>query len=342
MVVARGPGAANNAGRGATRDGGPGTVDGAGRIVVSGLTKRFGPVTAVEDLSFTVEPGSITGFLGPNGAGKTTTLRMLLGLVTPDAGSATIGGRPYQDLPRPYDQVGAALEATGFHPARTGRNHLWVYCTVNGYPHRRADEVLDVVGLSGAGRRAVGGYSLGMRQRLALAAALLGDPAVLVLDEPANGLDPEGIAWLRRLLRDLAAEGRTVLVSSHLLAEAQQFVDRVVIIHRGRCVRQGSLADLAAEQGPVVRVRTSGADRLSAALARAAVRPERITRTGPDELRVAGVEAEQVGRLAFGEGVEVLWLAAEAGDLEQVFFALTTGGEQSGGDQPAGVLRQVG
>src|SRR6266545_4248642 len=166
MVVTRGPGQASDTRRR--------TVDGAGKIVVSGLTKRF---------------GTVTGFLGPNGAGKTTTLRMLLGLVTPDAGSATIGGRPYRDLPRPYDAVGAALEATGFHPARSGRNHLRVYCTVNGYPRRRADEVLDLVGLSGAGRRAVGGYSLGMRQRLALATALLGDPRVLVLDEPANGLD---------------------------------------------------------------------------------------------------------------------------------------------------------
>ncbi len=328
MVVTRGPGQASDTRRR--------TVDGAGKIVVSGLTKRFGTVTAVDDLSFTVEPGTITGFLGPNGAGKTTTLRMLLGLVTPDAGSATIGGRPYRDLPRPYDAVGAALEATGFHPARSGRNHLRVYCTVNGYPRRRADEVLDLVGLSGAGRRAVGGYSLGMRQRLALATALLGDPRVLVLDEPANGLDPEGIAWLRRLLRDLAAKGKTLLVSSHLLAEAQQLVHHVVIIHRGRCVRQGSLADLAAGYGPVVRVRTPQVDRLSSALAQAGVPPERVERTGPDQLRVTGLDAEPIGRLAFRERVEVLWLAAEAGDLEQVFFALTTGG-----DQPTGVLQQM-
>ncbi len=328
MVVTRGHDAAGETGRR--------VVDGAGRIVVSGLTKRFGAVTAVDDLSFTVEPGSITGFLGPNGAGKTTTLRMLLGLVTPDAGSATIGGRRYRELPRPYDEVGAALEATGFHPARSGRNHLRVYCTVNGYPSRRADEVLDLVGLSNAGRRAVGGYSLGMRQRLALAAALLGDPRVLVLDEPANGLDPEGIAWLRRLLRDRAAQGRTVLVSSHLLAEAQQLVDHVVIIHRGRCVRQGSLADLAAGQGPVVRVRTPQVDRLSAALANAAVPPDRIERTGPDQLRITGLGAEPVGRLAFRERIEVLWLAADASDLEQVFFALTTGS-----DQPAGALQKV-
>ncbi|HET6212426.1 MAG TPA: ATP-binding cassette domain-containing protein, partial [Micromonosporaceae bacterium] len=204
-------------------------TDQRGRIVVSGLTKAFGEVRAVDGLSFTVEPGSITGFLGPNGAGKTTTLRMLLGLVAPDAGGATIGGREYRSLPAPGQEVGAALEATGFHPARTGRNHLRVYCTINGYPAGRADETLSTVGLTDAGGRPVRGYSLGMRQRLALAQALLGDPRVLVLDEPANGLDPEGIAWMRRLLRDLARQGRTVLVSSHVLSEMQQLVDHVVI-----------------------------------------------------------------------------------------------------------------
>jgi ABC-2 type transport system ATP-binding protein len=300
---------------------------GAGRIVVSGLTKRFGRVTAVDDLSFTVEPGSVTGFLGPNGAGKTTTLRMLLGLIRPDAGTSTIGGLSYVDLPAPADRVGSALEATGFHPARTGRDHLRVYCTTSGYPRHRADEVLDLVGLSDAGRRAVGGYSLGMRQRLALAAALLGDPRVLVLDEPANGLDPEGIAWLRRLLRSLAAEGRTVLVSSHLLAEMQQLVDRVVIIHRGRCVRQGTIAGLAAGPAAAVLVRTPRVDDLSAALTRSGVVPEDINRTGPDRLRVSGVDAEQVGRLAFGAGVELLWLASEPDELERVFLALTTSTE---------------
>jgi len=212
----------------------------AGEIVISGLTKAFGGVHAVNHLSFTVEPAAITGFLGPNGAGKTTTLRMLLGLVTPDAGSATIGGRSYAALPVPSGEVGAVLEASGFHPARSGRGHLRVYCTVNGYPSRRADEVLALVGLTEAGRRPAGGYSLGMRQRLALAAALLGDPAVLVLDEPANGLDPEGIAWLRGLLRELAGQGRTVLVSSHVLSEVQQLVDHVVIVNHGRLVTQGT------------------------------------------------------------------------------------------------------
>jgi ABC-2 type transport system ATP-binding protein len=215
-------------------------------ITARHLSKRFGAVVAVDDLSFTAEPGAVTGFLGPNGAGKTTALRMVLGLIAPDAGTATIGGRRYVDLPRPGDTVGAALEATGFHPARSGRDHLRVYCTVHGYPHRRADEVLDLVGLATAGRRPVRGYSLGMRQRLALATALLGDPPVLVLDEPANGLDPPGISWLRALLRDLARSGRTVLLSSHLLWEVQQLVDRVVILHRGRLARQGTLAEVAA------------------------------------------------------------------------------------------------
>jgi ABC-2 type transport system ATP-binding protein len=217
----------------------------SGRIMVAGLTKSFGPVRAVDDLSFVVEPGTVTGFLGSNGAGKTTTLRMLLGLVTPDAGTATVGGRNYADLAAPSDTVGAALDATGFHPARSGRNHLRVYCAVNGYPVRRADEVLHLVDLAEAGSRPVKGYSLGMRQRLALATALLGDPEVLVLDEPANGLDPEGIRWMRGLLRELADGGRTVLVSSHLLWEMQQLADHVVIVNRGRLVRQGDLAELS-------------------------------------------------------------------------------------------------
>jgi ABC-2 type transport system ATP-binding protein len=299
-----------------------------GRIVVAGLTKSYGPVRAVDDLTFTVEPGSITGFLGPNGAGKTTTLRMLLGLVRPDAGTATIGGRGYAGLPAPNRAVGAVLDAIAFHPARTGRAHLRIYCTVNGYPHSRADEVLDLVGLAGAARRPVRGYSLGMRQRLALATALLGDPRVLVLDEPANGLDPEGIAWMRRLLRDLAGEGRTVLVSSHVLSEVQQLVDHVVIINRGRCVRQGPLSDLADLDGPVVSVRTPHPDRLHAALSRAGVDEARIAQAGPDRLRVTGIEAGDVGHVAFAAQVPVLWLAAEQSDLEQVFFALTAGDDR--------------
>ncbi len=235
-----------------------------------------------------------------------------------------IGGRTYLDLPAPSSEVGAVLEATSFQPARSGRSHLRIYCTVNGYPYSRADEVLELVGLADAGGRAVRGYSLGMRQRLALATALLGDPRVLVLDEPVNGLDPEGIAWMRHLLRDLAAEGRTVLVSSHLLSEVQQLVDDVVIINQGRCVRQGPLTALSDLHGPVVSVRTPDADRLRAALVRSGVDSGRITRTGGDRLRVAGMHPDDIGRLAFAEALPVLWLAAEQSDLEQVFFALTT------------------
>jgi ABC-2 type transport system ATP-binding protein len=299
-----------------------------GRITARGLTKTYGPVRAVDNLSFSVEPGSVTGFLGPNGAGKTTTLRMLLGLVRPNEGSASIGGRAYRELPAPADQVGAVLEASGFHPARSGRNHLRVYCTVNGYPPARVDHVLDLVELADAGRRRVGDYSLGMRQRLALAAALLGDPPVLVLDEPANGLDPEGIAWLRGLLRRFAADGRTVLVSSHVLTEMQQLVDQVVILNRGRLVAQGTPAELSARHGPVVAVRTPQADELLAALQRTGPRAgaagrTRVERIGTDNLRVVGMRAAEIGHLAFVERIELHRLDDADSDLEQVFFTLT-------------------
>ncbi|MGH3228323.1 MAG: ABC transporter ATP-binding protein, partial [Streptosporangiaceae bacterium] len=199
----------------------------------------------VDGLSFTAEPGLVTGFLGPNGAGKTTTLRMLAGLVTPDAGTATISGRRYAELTSPGRQAGVVLEAAGFHPGRSGRDHLRVYCSACGYPPGRADEVLELCGLAGAGRRRVRGYSLGMRQRLAVATALLGDPAVLILDEPGNGLDPAGIAWLRELLQDYARAGRTVLYSTHVLAEAGQIAGQVVIVRGGRLVRQGTPAEVA-------------------------------------------------------------------------------------------------
>jgi ABC-2 type transport system ATP-binding protein len=307
-----------------------------GRIVVAGLTKTYGTIRAVDDLSFTVEPGTVTGFLGPNGAGKTTTLRMLLGLVTPDAGTATISGHPYPALPTPNDEVGAVLEAAGFHPARSGRNHLRIYCTVNGYPPDRADRVLELVGLADAGRRPVRGYSLGMRQRLALAAALLGDPSVLILDEPANGLDPEGISWLRRLLRSLADQGRTVLVSSHVLSEVQQLVDRVVILHHGRLVRQGTLAELADRQ-TWVSVRTPQPDQLQAALARSADEHVRVQRIGPDQLRVTGLTTAEVGRLALAQRVELHQLTTEHSDLEQTFLALTADADQ----QPVAILKEA-
>jgi ABC-2 type transport system ATP-binding protein len=215
-------------------------------IEVRGLTKRFGPVLAVDQLSFEVEPGTVVGFLGPNGAGKTTTLRMLLGLVRPDAGTATINGQVYRDLAEPLRQVGAVLEASSFHPGRTAVNHLRVQAMAGQADPTRIGEVLRLVDLTGAADQRVGGFSLGMRQRLGLATALLTDPEVLILDEPANGLDPEGVRWLRDLLRGLAAEGCTVLVSSHILAEVAQTVDSVVILDRGHLVTQSSLAELTA------------------------------------------------------------------------------------------------
>ncbi|MFZ5851368.1 MAG: ABC transporter ATP-binding protein [Actinomycetota bacterium] len=303
-----------------SRDGQPAD----GRIVLDGLTKHFGRVHAVEGLSFTVPPGTITGFLGPNGAGKTTTLRMLLGLVTPTAGQATIGGVRYVDLARPATVVGAALEATGFHPGRTARAHLHVLCTLAGLPAHRAEEVLAQVGLADVGGRRVGGFSLGMRQRLQLAAALLGDPQVLVLDEPANGLDPEGMAWLRGFLRFFADQGRTVLVSSHVLAEVAQTVDQVVIIARGRLVRQASLAELTQGAG-TLRVRSPQAERLLTALAGDGVRADgvRVERVDGDTLQLTGVEPAAVGRAALRAQVELHELTVVPSDLEQVFLALT-------------------
>jgi ABC-2 type transport system ATP-binding protein len=218
-------------------------------IEVRGLTKCFGPVRAVDDVSFTVTPGILTGFLGPNGAGKTTTLRILLSLVEPDSGLAVIGGRRYRDIADPIRHVGAALEAASFHPGRTARDHLRVHATAGRVSQSRVGEVLELTGLAAAARRRVGGFSLGMRQRLGLATALLGDPRVLILDEPANGLDPHGIRWLRELLRGLAAEGRTVLVSSHVLGEVAMIADSVIIMNHGRLITQAPLAELTAQAG---------------------------------------------------------------------------------------------
>ncbi|HEX7746586.1 MAG TPA: ATP-binding cassette domain-containing protein [Micromonosporaceae bacterium] len=295
-----------------------------GQIVVSGLTKQYRNVRAVDNLSFTVEPGRVTGFLGPNGAGKTTTLRLLLNLVTPTAGTATIGGRRYADLDQPLRQVGAILEASSAHKGRSGINHLRVICAAAGLPKRRADEALDLVGLTPAAKRKFKGYSLGMRQRLGIAAAMLGDPRVLLLDEPANGLDPEGIRWMRGFLKGLAAEGRTVLVSSHLLSEMQLLADDVVIIAAGRLVRQGTVDEVIGSmtQTGRVRVRTPQATELAAALTAQNARVD----TGHDgELLVAGVDAPTVGRTALAAGVELHELATERPDLEGVFLELTAG-----------------
>ena len=297
---------------------------------VVSLTKRFGRVAAVTDLSFEVRPGRVTGFLGPNGSGKTTTLRCLLGLVSPTSGSALVGGAAYAHLAQPSRTVGAALEASGFHPARSARSHLRIVAAAAGLDDSRVDSVLETVGLTAAAKRKVGGYSLGMRQRLALAGALLGDPGVLILDEPANGLDPEGIAWLRMFLRELAAEGRTVLVSSHVLSEVQQTVDDIIIISQGRLVHAGTLDDLESSTSTRVVVRTPSPNDLAVAL-RPASAPGVTVEVGADGvLSIAGLSTEQIGHLAFTHGIELHELRAEAGDLERVFLELTASGNPGG------------
>ena len=295
------------------------------RIVVSDLSKRFGSVHAVDGLSFVVEPGQVTGFLGPNGAGKTTTLRMALGLITPDSGSATYAGTLYSSLAHPSSQVGAVLE-TAFHPGRSGRSHLRVYCAAAGLPDERADAVLAQVGMTDAAKRKTGGYSLGMRQRLGLATALLGDPQVLILDEPANGLDPEGIQWLRNFLRHLAHDqGRTILVSSHLLAEVQQTVDRIVIIGGGKLVREGTIAELADPARASVHLRSPNAGTLHQELLDAGAQVET---SSPEELTVRGMPIAAIGHLAFTSGVELHELRTATTDLEEIYFRLTAGQEE--------------
>jgi len=289
-------------------------------VEVESLTKRFAEVSAVTDLSFALEAGTITGFLGPNGAGKTTTLRMILGLVAPTSGRAVLFGRPYVELARPALRVGAVFEAADFHPGRTGRDHLRMLGQAVDIPNSRADEVLRLVELGDAARRRVKGYSLGMRQRLGLAVALLGDPELLILDEPANGLDPEGVRWLRDFLRRLAAEGRTVLISSHVLAEVAQTVDRVLIISHGRLVLSSPLAELTARAGGAVRVRSGDPQRLTEALRDGDLQ---VT-TGTDHaLLVQGASSEQVGEIAFAAGVSVHELVNDRELLEDVFLELT-------------------
>ncbi|PZQ91866.1 MAG: ABC transporter ATP-binding protein [Leifsonia xyli] len=291
----------------------------AGAVIeIQSLTKRFGSATAVDELSFRVEPGVVTGFLGPNGAGKTTTLRSLVGLVRPTSGRATFDGKSYAELRDPLRTVGTALEAASFHPGRSARDHLRVVGAAAGIPSARADEVLEWVGLGDAARRRVGGYSLGMRQRLGLAFALLGDPGALVLDEPINGLDPEGIRWIRSFLRNLAAEGRTVLVSSHLLSEVQQTVDRVVIISRGRLAYQGTLDGL--ETGAVARVHVDAVDR--EALGRALAAAGGHVEVAGDGLHVAGLDATAIGERALAAGVPLRLLVPEREGLEQTFLEL--------------------
>ena len=290
-------------------------------IEVTGLSKRFGKTQAVSRLSFRVEPGTITGFLGPNGAGKSTTLRAVLGLVHPDAGGATVLGVHYRELDRPIHRVGAVLEASEVHPGRSGRNHLRVLAAAAGIPRSRVDEVLALVELTSAAKKRVKGYSLGMRQRLGLATALLGDPEVLVLDEPANGLDPAGVRWLRDLLRSLAADGRTILVSSHVLAEVAQTVDRVVIIHRGSLIQQASIAEVLAGAQGATRVQTPDSARLRELLAAQGVKVSAV-----DEQTLAvDLAPARVGELAAANSIVLHELTVERATLEEVFLELTGG-----------------
>ncbi|MEV5101147.1 ABC transporter ATP-binding protein [Streptomyces massasporeus] len=290
-------------------------------IDVQDLTKEFGGRRAVDRLTVRVEPGRVTGFLGPNGAGKSTTMRLVLGLDRPTAGSATIGGRPYASLHEPLRHVGALLDAQAAHGSRTARDHLRVLAASNRIPDRRADEVLEETGLASVARRRVRTYSLGMRQRLGIAAALLGDPEVVMLDEPSNGLDPEGIVWIRRLLRRLAEEGRTVLVSSHLMNETASFADHLVVLGRGRLLADTPMRDfIHARVQPRVRIRTTDPLALKTALARHGHDAEEHT---DGHWTVHDARVDDIGRIASGAGVPVLELAAEEGTLEQAYFDLT-------------------
>ncbi|MGH2871021.1 MAG: ABC transporter ATP-binding protein [Solirubrobacteraceae bacterium] len=292
----------------------------AAAIEARGLTKRFGDVLAVENVTFTVKRGSVVGFLGPNGAGKTTTLRMLLGLISPSAGSATINGRPYRQLPAPQRAVGAVLDSSSAHPGRTARNHLCVHALATGAPPSRVAEVLDLVELTEAAGRRVGGFSLGMRQRLGLATALLCDPEILILDEPGNGLDPEGLHWLRRFLRDRASAGRTVLISSHILAEVAQTADSALILNHGRLIADAPLAELTARAGHAIGVRTPRPGDLDAALTRLGAV---VTILGDDRMQVTGISSEQLGTVAAQAQIPIFETTTQTPDLEQVFLRLT-------------------
>jgi ABC-2 type transport system ATP-binding protein len=296
-------------------------------IEINGISKRFGSVQAVSDLSFEVEAGRVTGFLGPNGAGKSTTLRVLLGLVHADGGSATFDGRRFEQLPEPSAEVGAVLEEASFHPGRTGRNHLRILAAAGGHPASRVDEVLDLVGIAPAGNRRVKGYSMGMRQRLAIAAALLGDPEVLILDEPANGLDPPGIRWMRELLRSEAGRGRAVLVSSHLLSEVAQSVDDIVVISRGELRASGPLDEVIGAAGGATRVKAPDAAGLAAALDAAGIA---YTKDRAGALLAPDASGERIGAIANEQRVALSELTPVTRSLEEVFFELTGSREEDG------------
>jgi ABC-2 type transport system ATP-binding protein len=304
-------------------------------IEVAGLRKRFGPTVALDGMTFTVSPGQITGFIGPNGAGKSTTMRVILSLDAPDAGHALIGGQPYVSLRYPLTQVGALLDAAALQPSRTARNHLLWLAHSQGLGARRVDEVIALAGLQTAARRKAGGYSLGMRQRLGIAAALLGDPPALMFDEPFNGMDPEGIVWMRGFLASLAAEGRTVLVSSHLMSELQDTADHVVIIGRGKVIADTSVADLLASvSGDRVMLRTAAGTQAAAVLANAGAT---VAVTGPDSLTISGLPAERVVALLSESSVPFAEVTAHRATLEEAYMELTKDAVeyQSGG--PAGL-----
>ncbi|MFP4235038.1 MAG: ABC transporter ATP-binding protein [Nitriliruptoraceae bacterium] len=291
-------------------------------VVVDGLTKRFGAQLAVDEVTFTLPPGRVVGFLGPNGAGKSTTLRMMIGLTTPTAGSATFGGVPFHDLADPVRTVGTIVDGVEFHPGRRAIEELRVSAATAGLPRERCEEVLQLVGLEEAARKRVGQYSLGMRQRLGLAQALLGDPEVLLLDEPANGLDPEGITWVRQLLRHLAEQGRTILVSSHLLGEISRLADEVMVIRRGRLVANATVAELTGAAGGGSRVRSADDAALAAALRDAGAEVEH----GEAGLVVTGAAPERVGEVALAAGIALSELRPAVAELEDVFLELTAGG----------------
>jgi ABC-2 type transport system ATP-binding protein len=291
-------------------------------IEIDHVTKRYGEKVAVDDLTFSVKPGIVTGFLGPNGAGKSTTMRVILGLDRPNSGTATVNGKPYRDLPAPLHEVGALLEARAIHTGRSAYHHLVAMAETHGIGRKRVQEVIDLVGLPEVARKRAGGFSLGMGQRLGIAAALLGDPATLILDEPANGLDPEGIRWIRNLLKGLAAEGRTVFLSSHLMAEMAQTAEHLVVIGRGRLIADMTVADIVAQasQGAAVLVRTPQAADLRDALVRDGVT---VTSSEPERLEVLGLTSAEVGAVAARLGVVLHELVPQTASLEQAFMRLT-------------------
>ena len=303
-------------------------------IEARGLVKRYGATAAVNDLSFTIRPGLVTGFLGPNGAGKTTTMRLILGLDYPSAGTVTVNGKPYAQLPDPMHQVGALLDAGAVHGGRTARNHLLGLAQTNGLSRRRVDEVLGLVGLTDVAGKRTKGFSLGMGQRLGIAAALLGDPQILIFDEPVNGLDPEGILWIRNLMKSLAAEGRSVLVSSHLMSEMEYTADHLLVIGRGRLIADSGMTEFIARgSGLGVRVRTPQPDALARAVAVAGASVSAAD--GGGELEIRGLTEDQVSDLAFAHGIRLYHLAATHVSLEHAFMELTADSVEYRAELPA-------